>query len=171
MGDFIDEIIRRETGGDPNGGYTNDPLDPGGRTIWGISERANPDLWKNGPPTYEQARGRYIERYLLPFEGVANTKLLHQLADWGVNSGPKTVVRYLQQLVETTADGVLGPVTLKKVNGYPDGHLFGVPVPGFVLLNLAVRDARTLFYATITKKKPSQLKWILGWLKRTFEFK
>lgn len=28
----------------PDGGYTNDPQDPGGETKWGISKRAHPDL-------------------------------------------------------------------------------------------------------------------------------
>ena len=171
MGDIIDDIIYRETGGDPKGGYTNDPADSGGRTIWGISERANPELWVNGPPTYAMARKRYAERYVLPFNGIADPVLLEQLVDMGVPSGPTTVVRILQQLVGAKIDGKLGPKTLAKVNAYPAGTLFGEPVSGRVLLNLAVRDARVMHYAGIVKRRPKDLKFILGWLNRTFSFR
>ena len=33
-----------ETGGDPDGAYTNDPADPGGETRWGIAKRFHPDV-------------------------------------------------------------------------------------------------------------------------------
>lgn len=55
-----------ETGNDlVNGGYTNDPDDPGGETKWGISKRANPDLdIKN--LTLEDAINIYYHRYWVP---------------------------------------------------------------------------------------------------------
>ena len=164
--DFIDALIEREGGSK----FTNDPADPGGRTIYGISERANPDLWVNGPPTYAQARQRYIERYVMPFTGIKDISLLEQLVDWGVTSGPQTVIRILQQLVGARTDGTIGPLTLNRVETYPDGALFGHPVPGRVLLNQAVRDARIMHYAGVTKARPTNLKFILGWLRRTMGF-
>lgn len=171
MSDLIDDIILRETGGKPNGGFTDDPADAGGRTIWGISEKGNPDLWKDGPPTYEQARRRYFERYVAPFHGVTDLSLLNQLVDWGVTSGPQVVIRTLQQLVGVGIDGKLGPQTLKKIDNHPGGMLFGYQAPGSVMLNLAVRDARAIHYASITKARPTNLRFILGWLSRTFQFK
>lgn len=42
------------------GGMTTDT---GGRTIYGISEKANPDAWENGPPTLDEARQIYKSRY------------------------------------------------------------------------------------------------------------
>jgi len=167
MGDFIDDIIVREGGARE----TNDPADAGGRTKYGISERANPDLWKDGPPTYAQARQRFAERYVLPFKGITDPHLLEQLADWGVTSGPERVAKILQQLVGAQIDGAIGPATLNRVGTYPNGELFGYSVPGSVLLNLAVRDARAMHYAGITKARPSNLKFVLGWLNRTFNFK
>lgn len=41
-----------------DGGYTNDPRDPGGETKWGISKRANPDL-----DIKNLTLGEAIERY------------------------------------------------------------------------------------------------------------
>jgi lysozyme family protein len=164
MGDFIDDIIVRE-GGDRE---TNDPADPGGRTKYGISERGNPDLWKDGPPTYAKARARYIERYVMPFNGIKDHSLLVQLVDWGVTSGPKAVVQILQQLVGAKVDGVLGPKTVEKVENYPGGMLWGYQVPGPLRLNLAINQARAIHYASITKARPTSLRFILGWLNRTF---
>ena len=166
MADLIDDIIRREGGSKE----TNDPSDSGGRTKWGISERANPDLWKDGPPTYEQARARYAERYVLPFEGISDPLLLNQLVDWGVISGPQTVIRILQQLVGAETDGVLGPRTVARINAYPGSRVFGVHVPGSVRLNLALRDARVMFFAGLAKARPKDLKFLLGWLRRAMEF-
>lgn len=45
------------------GGYVDDPGDPGGETIYGISRRAHPEAWKNGPPSKEHAARIYREEY------------------------------------------------------------------------------------------------------------
>lgn len=45
------------------GGYVNDPADPGGETIYGISRRHHPDVWANGKPTKEEAIRIYREKY------------------------------------------------------------------------------------------------------------
>ena len=169
--DIIDSIILRETGGKPNGGYTNDPLDAGGRTKWGISERANPDLWVNGPPTYEQARKRYYDRYVAPFNGIKDPVLLHQLVDWGVTSGPTKVIQLLQQVIGAAIDGKIGPQTLAKVNDFAAGMLYGQPASGRQRLNALVEDARIMQYAGAAKAKPTNLRFILGWLKRAMDFK
>jgi len=59
---IINFIIQLEVGPYKNGGYTNDPVDPGGETKWGISKRANPDVdIKN--LTRDQAVEIYKKRY------------------------------------------------------------------------------------------------------------
>ena len=37
--------------------------------------------------------------------------------DFGVNSGPSRAIKYAQWVVGTTADGILGPITLAAING------------------------------------------------------
>ena len=55
-------IIDVEVGPYKNGGYTNDPVDAGGETKWGISKRANPDVdIKN--LTKEEAIEIYARKY------------------------------------------------------------------------------------------------------------
>ena len=173
MSDLIKDIIRRETGGDPDGGYTNDPDDPGGRTQFGISERAHPEAWADDKVTLDEATGIYDKKYIdqPDFDLIKNIHLQHQLVDMGVPSGPQTAIRTLQQLVGVTVDGVIGPKTLAAIERYPAGLLFGYPVPGIVLLNLAVRDARILLYIGIVKRNVRKLKFLLGWVKRALEFK
>lgn len=169
MADIIDEIIRREGGAKE----TNDPSDSGGRTKYGISERSHPDVWADGDVSYQEARTVYEKIYILEekFNKIKDLMLFHQVVDHGVTSGPDTAARMLQQIVGTTPDGSIGPKTLRAIEEYPSGKLFGVEVPGNVLLNMKFRDARTLHYATIAKRRPKDLKWLLGWLNRTQEFR
>jgi len=59
---IINFIIQLEVGPYKNGGYTNDPVDPGGETKWGISKRANPTVdIKN--LTRDQAVEIYKKKY------------------------------------------------------------------------------------------------------------
>lgn len=167
MGDIVDDVIRREGGATE----TNDPSDSGGRTKYGISERAHPEAWADGDVTLPEAREIYWGQYVAPFKGITDVNLLHQLVDWGVPSGPHTAANNLQQILGVVVDGVIGPKTLKAIEDYPGGTLFGVAVPGSVLLNLAVRDARIVFSAALAKRRPKDMKYLLGWIKRTQEFK
>lgn len=165
MTDQIQQILTNE------GKPTDDPSDAGGPTAFGISKVANPDLWVNGPPTQAQAIQRYQELYIKPFADIKDINLQHQLVDFGVTTGPQQAIKVLQQTLGLAADGVIGPKTLASIDSYPGGLLFGTPVSGSVRLNMAIRDARILFYASITKRLPQNLKFILGWLSRAMEFR
>lgn len=168
MSDFIDEIIERE-GGEKE---TNDPADSGGRTKYGISQKAHPEAWADGDVSRPEARAIYEKVYILSekFDTLPES-LKHQVVDHGVPSGPDTAARMLQQVLGVPVDGNIGPKTLEAIKNYPGGTLFGVAVPGLVLLNLAFRDARIMHYATIAKKRPKDLKFLLGWIRRAQEFK
>jgi lysozyme family protein len=139
--DKLVEQIQREEDHSGQGVVTNDPSDSGGKTQWGLTEKDNPEEWADGVVTKEESANRIRKRYVTPFEGIRDTNLLHQLVDFGVNAGPQTAAKILQQLVGVSPDGQIGPQTVEAVENFPKGTLFGVPVPGFVLLNLAVRDA------------------------------
>lgn len=170
MTDIIDRILEAEdkTG---TGVVTNDPRDSGGKTQWGLTQKDNPKEWADGVVTRQEAYDAFYTRYAAPFRGIEDTNLFHQLVDFGVNAGPDAAAKVFQQVLGVPADGHIGPQTLKSVLDYPKGTLFGVPVPGFVLLNLALRDARILFYVGITKRWPKNLAFLLGWLKRAMEFR
>lgn len=100
------------------GGYWNDPV--GGPTRWGISQRSYPELdIKN--LTIDQARAIYISDYINPMRlenyppGIA-----FQLFDFGVNSGPPTAIKQLQQAIGVKDDGVVGPITRGRLDSFSD---------------------------------------------------
>ncbi len=112
MNDF-DRAFDRLIGSE--GGYVNDPNDPGGETNWGISKRSYPNVdIKN--LTREQAATIYYRDFwnrihadAMPFA------LAFQTFDFAVNSGIETAVRYLQKALGVADDGYWGPVTMQAV--------------------------------------------------------
>jgi len=109
----FDICINRLLGNE--GGYVNDPKDPGGETNWGISKRSYPmvDI-KN--LTKEQAAAIYKRDFWDPLQldnaplGIAN-----QLLDFAVNSGLQTSIRALQRAVGVADDGVLGTFSKQAI--------------------------------------------------------
>lgn len=97
------------------GGYVNDPADPGGETIYGISKRHHPEAWANGRPTKAQASLIYRRDYwdrLHCDELPAPVAVL--LFDTAVNCGNKRAVQFLQRAISVADDGALGPVTIGR---------------------------------------------------------
>lgn len=105
------------------GGYSNNPADPGGETNFGISKRAYP---------MENIRGMTLARaktiYLRDYWGPAGCDavpdgLKFDLFDMAVNSGVTTAIRTLQNAVGARADGIIGPKTLQAINSIPAPRL------------------------------------------------
>lgn len=96
------------------GGFSNNPADPGGRTIYGISERAHPELWKKGTPTLDDAKRLYRAKY---WDAVHGDQLPPRTAmalfDFTVHSGEGTAGKALQRLVKAPVDGDVGPTTAR----------------------------------------------------------
>jgi lysozyme family protein len=106
------------------GGYVNDPRDPGGETIHGITRRDHPDLWERGPPTLEQARDRYQSRYWEPCRcGLMPWPVNLVLFDAAVNQGPEPAIRMLQSALGVIADGIVGRQTLAAIQSAQLGEL------------------------------------------------
>jgi lysozyme family protein len=85
---ILDFIIRME------GGYVNDPVDPGGETKYGISKRSYPELdIKNLSP--EQAKTIYKRDYYdkIVSEGMTFSQATF-LTDTAVNNGTGTARRF-----------------------------------------------------------------------------
>lgn len=166
MRDTISKIIENEGGSTA----TNDPNDAGGRTQYGISERAHPAVWSDGKVTLDEATDIYIEQYVEKphFDRIPDSYLAFQVADCGVMSGPATAVKILQGVLKINADGQLGPATLAAIQSFPPQEIFGSLLPGPLALNLAFQQARVLHYARLTQRIPRNLKFIVGWIRRAF---
>jgi lysozyme family protein len=110
--DLIDAILDRERQGAPP--YLT-PGDRGGRTSWGISERAHPELWRPGPPTRQQAYDCYRAVYVAPFAFVTvcavDDRLRASLIDFAVQSGVGAAIKALQRVLDVTDDGDAGQET------------------------------------------------------------
>lgn len=112
------EVLRQE------GGFVDNPLDPGGATNLGIT-RATLARWRNISPWWRlpvaavRALGRpeaetiYEALYWQRCNAAALPAGLDlSLFDFAVSSGPDRAIKALQREVNTRADGFIGPLTL-----------------------------------------------------------
>jgi lysozyme family protein len=105
---IIDRVLSSE------GGYVNNPADPGGETQWGISKRAYPNLDIKGL-TRGQAVIIYKRDFWVPIGGDSFPQVLgFQLLDFAVNSGISTAIRKLQTATGVADDGHWGPISAAK---------------------------------------------------------
>jgi lysozyme family protein len=101
------------------GGYVDDPNDPGGATNFGISQTAYPSL-DIANLTEDQASQIYYDDYWVPFScGNIPIHLDLWFMTACVMSGGETATKILQQLVGVTADGIYGPHTAQAVQNFP----------------------------------------------------
>ena len=105
----FDRLISNE------GGYVNDPRDPGGETQWGISKRSYPNI-----NIRELTREGAKEIYKRDFWDRGSMDqydpaISFQVFDIAVNSGIETAVRLLQRAADVADDGHIGPVTVSAV--------------------------------------------------------
>lgn len=92
------------------GGYVNDPKDPGGETNWGISKRSYPHL-NIKALTREDARAIYLRDFWNAVGDGVHPAVKFQVFDFAVNSGIGTAIRKLQAAVGAADDGQWGAVS------------------------------------------------------------
>ncbi|TVO70883.1 peptidoglycan-binding protein [Sedimenticola selenatireducens] len=139
------------------GGYVNDPDDPGGETKHGISKRSYPDL-DIANLTEDQARAIYFHDYWLK----AGCSELPAPLGWAlfggvVNHKMHVAIALMQQSLGVTADGINGPVT--------QATALQSDVSA-VLVDYLSRRAR--LYRDITLSNHTQSKYFRGWMRRLF---
>ena len=110
------------------GGYVNNPKDPGGATNKGVTLATFRRYVKPAGTikdlkalTDDQAGIVYRRQY---WDAIVGAELPdgvdYAVFDLAVNSGPGRAARYLQQVVRVNAvDGRIGPATLKAVRAMP----------------------------------------------------
>lgn len=105
----IERILSHE------GGYVNDPADPGGETQWGISKRSYPsvDIKKL---TRDAAKELYRRDFWeLVARQITDDALRFQILDAAVNHGMGNAVRFMQRAAGVADDGHFGPASKAAV--------------------------------------------------------
>jgi len=143
----MDLVFARE------GGYVNDPDDPGGETKFGISRAAYPNLDIAGL-TQDDARSIYREDY---WEAAHCDELPQGIDlavfDMAVNHGVGAAIRALQRAAGTREDAIFGPMTAAAVRSC---------VPHRLLVNFGAQ--RALDYAAIAPEDLERFGY--GWYRR-----
>ena len=107
------------------GGYSDDPLDPGGPTNHGIA-LAELQAWRGHRCTAADVRALgqaeavaiYRAHYWLPVAGPQLPAGLDLVVfEFGVNAGAITSARFLLRVLGVAQDGQVGPVTLARAQG------------------------------------------------------
>jgi len=102
------------------GGFSDHPHDTGKQTMWGVTvavarQHGYEGDMKDLPVSL--AKAIYRKSYWDAVQAESLPSLLrYAVFDAGVNSGPVTAIRWLQEAVGATPDGILGPKTLAAVN-------------------------------------------------------
>ena len=151
----VEVILKHE------GGYVNDPVDPGGETNMGISKRAYPYL-NIKELTKKDAKDIYFKDYWLKAKCSKLPEELRMIYfDMVVNMGRSRAVKILQKAitakgVKTAVDGGIGPQTISNAlkSGLEPDRL---------------RSYRVKYYADLVSRKPKLEKYWFGWYRRALQ--
>jgi lysozyme family protein len=110
----FDEAIKRVLMHE--GGYSDHAADPGGKTMYGITEAVAREVGYRGNMNelpLDLAKRIYKDRY---WDAIRADELpasiRYVMLDAAVNSGSRQAILWLQRALGVTADGLLGPVTI-----------------------------------------------------------
>ena len=157
------------------GGYVNDPDDPGGETYKGVARKifskwdgwTKVDMLKRQPnfpasldkdPELQQ---NVSDFYRVNFwdkmngDQIANQDVASSIFDFGVNAGSGTSASLAQMVVGVQSDGVIGPDSITAINNFDPDH--------FLASFTVAKIAR---YVNIVKKRPTSRKYFYGWVIR-----
>lgn len=102
------------------GGYSNNPADPGGETMWGVTiavARASGYSGSMRNMPVDVAKAIYRKQYWDPLNLDRLPQVVRfDLFDAAVNSGVKQAVKLLQRAAGVKDDGIIGPMTLAAAN-------------------------------------------------------
>lgn len=162
------------------GYYVNDPKDSGGETYCGIARNSNPNFkgWKivdaHKPLKWNQKiQDAELERlvieiydtkYYQPIKAnrINSDMIRTHLYDMGVNAGTGAAVKLLQKAINKVygvtiaTDGAIGNITLTYTNNKAKQKD----------LEKEYINQRREYYRNLVNVKPSNMKFLQGWLNR-----
>lgn len=166
----IPTIIRHE------GGYINNPNDPGGATKYGISLRwlksqglfgdVNGDLRVDirdiQALTLDKADGFYRVSWWdhYGYGRISEQVLATKIFDMAVNMGAPRAHRIAQDAAGVPVDGVLGSGSLRALNS-----VLGAPQP----LLAHIQGLQAAYYLGLVKANPRLAVFLPGWENRAYD--
>jgi len=114
----INQAIKQLLGNE--GGYSDNPADPGGKTMYGVTERVARAFGYKGDMRdlpLSTATDIYRTNYWAPIKAdQLPENLRFHVFDAAVNSGATQAIKWLQRAAGVTEDGVIGPRTLSAAS-------------------------------------------------------
>jgi lysozyme family protein len=170
--EIINGIIGKE------GGYSNNPNDAGGETMWGITlttARAEGYMGPMKEMPRSTAEAIYARRYVTRpgFDKVAavNVRIAEEMVDTGVNMGTSLPGPWLQKILnalnqqgklwpDLEVDGAIGPATLSALKSL----LKQRGKDGETIVLRALNCLQGARYIEITESRPANETFFAGWL-------
>lgn len=166
---LIPHIIKWEGGSK----FTNDPLDMGGATKYGITlntlQSNHYDTNHDGKVNVEDVKSLQLDdfKYILKSQYwdrwkadmINNQSIANLVVDWLWGSGKHGII-IPQRCLGVPADGIVGMKTINALNRTNQKDIYN-----------KVWQARKQFYYNIVANNPSQKKWLNGWLNRLNDLK
>lgn len=152
------------------GGFSDDPLDRGGRTNHGITQNTY-DVYRKGKGldvadvrdiTDAEVADIYYNFYWKQAhcDQLISQPIAEKFFDLYVNMRPSSAIKVLQRACIDSGrvlipDGALGPLTIQAANDCDPYNLLD-----------ALRDRARRYYMAIVQNDPSQEKFLKGWIAR-----
>lgn len=159
------------------GGYSCDPRDPGGETLFGIARRRHPEWtgWqrvddlKQGFPDEPHALAgvlsaddelhrlakQFYHDNFWDYDAIESQAVANKVFDTGVNVGKAEAVQFLQRSVGTPVDGKFGPQTLEATNKANSAQLVE-----------KLRAEQLAYYKALIQHNSSLQRFWNGWHRR-----
>ena len=136
------------------GGYVNNPNDPGGETRYGICKRSYPKV-----DIKNLTQAEAIEIYRRDFWNPKYERMPYEIAakvfDIAVNMGQRQAHKLLQRAVNVVDDGIIGGKTIAAVMAMSIGAL---------LDNITIEQIK--YYKAVVKNRPTSSIFMAGWINR-----
>ncbi|UYK79607.1 N-acetylmuramidase [Xanthomonas sacchari] len=154
---YLPQLLRFE------GGFVDDPNDPGGATNHGITlatfQRCAQTLLGQAP-TLQNLRALTVQQAATIYQHDYWQTLAELVFDFYVNAGDVAISllqRVLQQLGATglAVDGEMGPATLAALASADTAQVYA-----------QYRQQRIAYYQRLVAERPADAEFLAGWLRR-----
>lgn len=156
--DAINKVLLHE------GGYVNNPLDKGGATNFGITQKVY-ETFIGHPVTIAEMKAMpkgnaiaiYKKDYWDKIQGdkIKNYGVAFALFDQSVNRGHKKVISQAQSILKIPVNGIAESNFVTAINKYPSKDF----LDKFIAMSKQS-------YIDIVKNNPTQVTFLKGWLNR-----